>query len=136
MPDADIEPLVATAVLGLGFVAMALDVEAFWVVWVVGFAVVLPAVRWAREWRTAEPPREDEWHTHHRDTSRTADSSGAASGADEALATLRERYARGELSEAAFEAKLEALLETETPEGARERVTGDRDPAPDLDRET
>ncbi|MEF8779332.1 MAG: SHOCT domain-containing protein [Haloferacaceae archaeon] len=41
---------------------------------------------------------------------------------DAALATLRERYARGELDEAAFERKVEALLETESPESARERV--------------
>lgn len=42
-------------------------------------------------------------------------------GEDEALATLRERYARGELDEAEFERKVEALLETESPESARER---------------
>ena len=41
---------------------------------------------------------------------------------DEALATLRDRYARGELDEAEFERKVEALLETETPESARDRI--------------
>jgi uncharacterized membrane protein len=35
---------------------------------------------------------------------------------DDALATLRERYARGDLSDAQFEAKLERLLEVETRE--------------------
>ena len=33
---------------------------------------------------------------------------------EDALAVLRERYARGELTEAEFERRLEALLETET----------------------
>lgn len=41
---------------------------------------------------------------------------------DAALATLRARYARDELSEAEFERKVETLLETETPETAREQV--------------
>ncbi len=47
----------------------------------------------------------------------------------DALETLRERYARGELTDEQFERKLEYLLETETLEnvedryGERERVT-------------
>lgn len=41
---------------------------------------------------------------------------------DAALATLRERYARGELDDEAFERKVETLLETESPESARDRV--------------
>jgi hypothetical protein len=133
VPGADIDSLVAAAVFGLGLVAMALDVPEFWVVWVVGFAVLLPAVRWVRVRRTGAPPHEDDGWTREP----YARNSGEAdSDVDEALATLRERYARGELSEATFEAKLEALLETETPEDARERVTRGRDPEPDLDRET
>ena len=40
----------------------------------------------------------------------------------DALDTLRTRYARGELTEAEFERKVEALLETETPESARKRA--------------
>ncbi|ADQ66980.1 Predicted membrane protein (DUF2078) [Halogeometricum borinquense DSM 11551] len=35
---------------------------------------------------------------------------------DDALSTLRERYARGELTDAQFEAKLERLVEVETLE--------------------
>jgi uncharacterized membrane protein len=96
----DTDPLVAlvtAAVLGLGLLAMALDASGFWLVWVVGFAVVVPAITWLREGQG-----------NVRD--------------DDALATLRERYARGDLSEAAFEAKVETLLETETPESARERT--------------
>ena len=97
----DTDPLVAlvtAVVLGLGLLAMALDASGFWLVWVVGFAVVVPAITWLREWQ------------------------GNVRDDDDALATLRERYARGDLSEAAFEAKVETLLETETPESARERT--------------
>lgn len=38
----------------------------------------------------------------------------------DSLATLRERYARGELTEAQFERKLDVLLNTETRENAAE----------------
>ncbi|MDR5672286.1 SHOCT domain-containing protein [Halalkaliarchaeum sp. AArc-GB] len=41
---------------------------------------------------------------------------------DEALATLRDRYARGDLGDEEFERKVEALLETESPEDARDRI--------------
>ena len=40
----------------------------------------------------------------------------------EAFETLRERYARGELTHEEFERKLEALIETESPERAERRV--------------
>jgi uncharacterized membrane protein len=109
--------LVSLSVLGLGVVAMALDVTGFWLVWAVGFGVVVPAVAVLRG----------------RDGSAVGGARDG-DGVDDALATLRERYARGELSEAAFEAKLEALLETETPEGARARL--DRERASDAERET
>jgi uncharacterized membrane protein len=49
---------------------------------------------------------------------------------DDALATLRERYARGELTDEQFERKVEQLLETETLESAEDRNrtrTADRD---------
>ena len=41
---------------------------------------------------------------------------------DDALETLRARYARGELTDEQFERKLERLLETETLEDAEERA--------------
>jgi len=89
-PDADpLVALVGTVVLGLGFVAMALDAPGFWLVWVVGFAAVVPAVSWLRKWRDDATPVRD-----------------GGDDVDAALAALRERYARGELSEAAFEAKV------------------------------
>ena len=47
----------------------------------------------------------------------------------EALETLRERYARGELTHEEFERKLEALMETESPEQAERRVEREREEA-------
>jgi hypothetical protein len=69
---------------------------------------------------------------------RTADDPPEASDdVDAALDRLRDRYARGDLSDEQFERKLEALLETETPEDARARVeqTAKSDARDDTDRE-
>ena len=41
--------------------------------------------------------------------------------------TLRDRYARGELTDDQFERKLDALLETESPENAAEWRTRERE---------
>ncbi|WP_363464894.1 SHOCT domain-containing protein [Halogeometricum borinquense] len=40
----------------------------------------------------------------------------------DSLNRLRDRYARGDLSDEQFERKLEVLLDTQTPEDARERI--------------
>ncbi|MBP1923602.1 hypothetical protein J2751_002647 [Halorubrum alkaliphilum] len=52
----------------------------------------------------------------------------------DALDTLRDRYASGDLGDEEFERKLEALLETETPDEARRRVEPDAESVePDAD---
>jgi hypothetical protein len=76
--------------------------------------------------------------TSERRTGRLTDETSAdetatvgASTAD-ALETLRERYAAGDLSETQFEAKLEQLLETETVEDASAYVeTNETDDTPE-----
>ena len=118
-------------VLGAGLVALFMGYGWFWIVFAVGFAVVVPLVKTivtelnlgtseSRESPTeaARPTRDgvgtsDRW-----------DSTGTTRR--DALETLRERYAQGELSEAEFERKLETLLETETLEDARDIVERER----------
>ncbi|ELY85881.1 SHOCT domain-containing protein [Natrinema altunense] len=59
----------------------------------------------------------------------------SATDARDALETLRERYAAGELTDAQFERKLERLLDTETPEDARARAREHRRPDRTVDPE-
>ncbi|WP_254536624.1 SHOCT domain-containing protein [Halomarina litorea] len=127
-------------VLGLGFVALFSGFEYFFLVWILGFTVVVPIVAMlfedeereaekrdaffeeiyrgaerlasgirALETGTAEPVRSD-----RRDRRSDPDPVPRA----DALATLRDRYARGELTDEQFERKLDRLLETDTPENA------------------
>ncbi len=64
-----------------------------------------------RDYRTDPPKgRHDSRVDYERRAGSTAD----------ALTVLRERYARGDLTEAQFERKLDVLLETESPESADE----------------
>ncbi len=66
--------------------------------------------------------------TRGRDAERTVRSP------EDALQTLRDRYARGELTDEQFERKLERLLETETLEDVAQRT--DRPPSRDRNPET
>ena len=108
--------IVSLLVLGVGLMGLFFGVENWWLVFVIGYAVVVPIVAIVTgEDGTDEATDAPEKDGHAEDRSITE------SKAD-ALDTLRERYAEGELSEAQFEAKLEALLETETLEDARAHV--------------
>lgn len=80
--------VVSAVTLGLAFTLLALGIEQFWVVFVVGFGVVLPmATGWAdREQNDAD------------------------SKSDPALAELQHRYAKGELTDEEFEHRVEQLL--------------------------
>jgi len=104
--DHPITELTVFAVLGAGFVALFLGVEWFWMIWVLGFAVLLPAVGILADNYLSD----DRGATHDPERDRE----------DDALATLRERYARGDLTEAEFERRVERLLETEDRETASE----------------
>lgn len=64
----------------------------------------------------------------------TRDDVAETGRSDDALDRLRERYARGELSEEAFERKLDVLLATETEEKAGQRIDETSQSAP-RDRE-
>jgi len=99
-PDSPVAPLVPGVVTALtmtvAFGLLAAGFEFFWVAFVVGFGGIMPiAVGLAKH---AESERD----------------SGENAQRDDALSALRRRYARGELTDAEFERRLERLLETES----------------------
>nr|WP_275039311.1 SHOCT domain-containing protein [Halococcus thailandensis] len=61
-----------------------------------------------------------------REREKSTNSKNSESQTDE-LDTLRDRYARGELTEEQFESKVETLLETDTPEDAANWQSEDRE---------
>lgn len=78
--------------------------------------------------RTPRPTRTPE--TGERETRDAPESK------QNALDTLRDRYARGDLSDEEGERKVERLLETETPESAREHVSRQAERERDAESET
>jgi len=113
--DDDLETVVAGAVtmltLTIAFGLMFAGVPYFWVAFPVGFGGLLPmAVGAARLYRRRQ-------ETDGR----------PASEDDDALATLRERYAQGDLTDAEFERQVERLLETEDSATARQEVDRERE---------
>lgn len=99
---------------------LALDVSWWWIAFPMGGALV-PLFQGLATWYAGDEASEP-------GTDRQQD----------ALDTLRDRYARGELTEAEFERRVERLLETETVEDARAVAErghqagaddGDREPA-------
>ncbi|QLD85596.1 SHOCT domain-containing protein [Natronomonas halophila] len=110
--------VVITLTLLAGFGLLFAGFEFFWVAFPVGFAGLLPAAMGAVKY-------------YQQSTDGTASS---PSETDQALDDLRQRYARGELTEAEFEARVERLLETESVGDARDYA--DRiETRPEADRE-
>jgi uncharacterized membrane protein len=113
--------VVISVTLLVGFGLLFAGFDFFWVAFAVGFAGILPAAMGVVKYyqRTATVPDEPKGE------------------ADEALDELRRRYARGELTEAEFERRVERLLETESVGEARLHV-GEADesgaPEPEYDR--
>jgi hypothetical protein len=96
--------------LGVGFGLLALGDPYFWVAFPVGFGGLMPmAIGLARWFESREETRSRSEATPRREDD-----------TDAALADLRERYARGELDDEEFEARVERLLETESIADARE----------------
>ena len=119
--DVDLESVVASAVTALtllvAFGLLAAGVSWFWIAFPVGFGGILPlAVGLARLYQQGD----------------SEPSTGHDEHEDDPIATLRERYARGELTEAEFEHRVERLLETESV--ADNAVT--RDPEFEYERES
>jgi uncharacterized membrane protein len=103
--------IVSLLVLGAGFVALFAGVDNFFLIWILGFAVLVPIV----ELLTRDDEETDESSRDEGFDRRRVDDA-------DPLAVLRDRYARGEIDDEEFERRLEALLETETPEDVRRRV--------------
>lgn len=131
-PDDPVVGAVALLVLGAGlgslFGVPLLAAVEFWLIFTIGYAVVVPLASLLRG--RSDDDGDEASRDRRSDTERVADASAhddPDEGVDAALDRLRDRYASGELSEAQFERKLETLLETETPEDARERLDRERD---------
>jgi uncharacterized membrane protein len=120
--------VVSTLVLVVGLAALFLGYGWFWVVFAVGYAGVVPLVAKLSKGDVSEDVA-GLWTDDEKNPEDAAET--------DPLETLRERYARGELSEAQFERKLEQLLETETIEDVEDAGTERAEPtaAGDLDTE-
>ena len=134
--DADdpVVSAVALLVLGAGlgslFGVPLLTAVEFWVIFAIGYAVVVPLTSLLRG--RADDAGADGSRRERVGAERVADADAderSDDPVDTALDRLRDRYVRGELSEAQFERKLETLLETGTPEDARERLDRTTDSA-------
>lgn len=91
---------VSVLTLAVAFTLLALDVSIFWIVFPIGFGVVLPAaIGIVNAQSTCE---------------QRTDSTSQQSDTDTKLQILRERYAAGDLSDEQFEHRVERLLESKS----------------------
>jgi uncharacterized membrane protein len=115
----NITSIVSTLVTGIWLAALLLDFEWWLPFMLFGYIVIIPitAMVFGEE-------EEDELATDQaeRDDAATPRDSTATDSNEDALQTLRDRYAKGELTDEQFERKLERLLETETIEDAEDRA--------------
>ncbi len=102
-------------VTGLWLALLFVGPGSWWLgVMLFGYIVVVPIVALLY----GDDDDIDEWlDDHDRTESREQDDKET----EDALETLRERYARGELTDEQFERKLDRLLETETLEDVEDR---------------
>ncbi|WP_331233669.1 SHOCT domain-containing protein [Natronorarus salvus] len=125
----------ALIVVGLGILAFALSVPYFWLVFVVGLFVVVPLVGLlfgAEDWRKWDPLSDEFWEDLFGEEGETE--TDPDEQPTDSLQTLRDRYARGELTDEQFERKLALLLETESIEDVEDRMRA-REPSAERLRE-
>lgn len=140
----NIPEVTATLVTGIWLGALFTD-QGWWLPFMlVGYVAILPIVsilfgedeEEEQRARAGEGARED--RTEPADPGAENRSADRAARSHDALQTLRDRYARGELTDEEFERKLERLLETETIEEAAESVgrprSRDREPETGFER--
>jgi hypothetical protein len=128
----NITAIVALLVFGAGFVALFAGFSYFFLIWILGWIVLVPIVAILFDGDESEwDPFEDQWEWDNWMGSGTGTASNGESDSTQqdtvdeesttdALSTLRERYASGDLTDEQFERKLDRLLKTETPENAAE----------------
>jgi len=113
----------SSIVIGAGFVVLFgfAGFSSVFLIWMLGLAVSLVLIGILLG-------KTGDGSSSAAETSTPTERSGTNDEAvTDALATLRERYARGELTDDQFERKLDALLETDSPENAAEWRTRDRE---------
>ena len=93
--------IVSMAVLAVGLGGLALGIEWAWIAFPLGYGGVLPLAIGRAKARARGGSGRDE---------------AGSTGGDDPLATLRERYARGEIDDVEFERRVERLVETEDAE--------------------
>ncbi|MFB6087311.1 MAG: SHOCT domain-containing protein [Haloarculaceae archaeon] len=109
--------VVSILVTGLWLAALFLNQDWWLAAMLVGYVVVIPLTQIL----VGETDDEDEsegWDETTESEGEQRQSGESGDSTDDALEQLRARYARGELTEAQFERKLERLLEVETVEDA------------------
>ena len=124
--------ITSTVVTGVWLVALFTD-QSWWLAALLfGYIVVVPVVSmlfgddedWEEHAETdeqwADGERGADWTGGGWTTEEPGDGSPATDSRD-ALETLRDRYARGELTDEQFERKVERLLDTESLEATEER---------------
>lgn len=104
-----VDQTVPTLIIFTGVGLLLLDYSMFWIVFVIGFSGLFPAARSFAQWYDS---------THEAGPSATSTPSD-----DQALETLRNRYAKGEIDEVEFERQVENLLETESAADAKASAT-------------
>jgi hypothetical protein len=131
------QPLVAVAVglvttftLLTAFTLLAIGFPFFWVAFPIGFGGVLPAAIGLAKWYGENADQEEPVPE--------TPSVGNVEKPDEqenALAVLRNRYARGDINEEEFERRLEQLLETDSVENATAYMQRERSREPVAEKE-
>ncbi|MFC6961691.1 SHOCT domain-containing protein [Halocatena marina] len=136
----NVTSIVSLLILGAGFIALFAGFNYFFLIWIIGYVVLLPIISILAgeadtdnsDWNGSDAQDE----TEHE---RPATDQQSSTTTTDALSTLRERYARGDLTDEQFERKLDRLLETETPETAaewRKRTTRDIEDKTETETET
>ena len=117
--------IVSVLVTGIWLAALLLGFDWWLPFMLFGYVAVVPIVTMLFD-EDEETDDAADWQDQDWGTSGETQDSADDQSVEDALQTLRERYAKGELTDRQFEQKLERLLETETLEDAEDRHRTDR----------